>query len=364
MLPTREKAEELLIEAEKCNPGPWGNHSRVAARCAEKIAQECGDLDPEKAYIIGLLHDIGRKFGKRHLGHVSDGYSYMMSLGYDEAARICLTHSFNTKTLDGYIGNFDTTDEELKLIQDALETVVMDEYDRLIQLCDSIAGSEGVVNIEERMLDVERRYGNNYPQKKWDNNLNLKKHFEEKMGKNLYIVVDKEDLKDIVLLYNDCCIYEIVTLNYFLKCTGSEMLSCSIDGQTIQAMEGYSMNCDISIDEIDCSKVRSFIVPGGEISNIDNKKVFDMLNKLNDKKVVIAGICAGTDILDKAGILKGIPSTHSSDLDCVRDKNVITARPNAYVDFAIEAGKALNLFEDEADLQETIDFWKNHKRMY
>ena len=34
MLPTREKAEELLRDAEKCNPGPWGNHSRVAAHCA------------------------------------------------------------------------------------------------------------------------------------------------------------------------------------------------------------------------------------------------------------------------------------------------------------------------------------------
>lgn len=61
MLPTRERAEELLIEAEKCNPGAWGNHSRVATHCAEKIAQECSDLDSDKAYIFGLLHDIGRK---------------------------------------------------------------------------------------------------------------------------------------------------------------------------------------------------------------------------------------------------------------------------------------------------------------
>ncbi len=30
MLPKRQEAEELLKEAERCNPGPWGNHSRVA----------------------------------------------------------------------------------------------------------------------------------------------------------------------------------------------------------------------------------------------------------------------------------------------------------------------------------------------
>ena len=190
MLPTREEALKLLEEAEKCNPGAWGNHSRIAARCAEKIARECNDLDSDKAYILGLLHDIGRKFGVRHLGHVSDGYSYMRSLGYDEAAKVCLTHSFNKLTTDVYIGKIDTTDEELRLIQDNLKTVVIDEYDKLIQLCDSIAGSEGVLDIEERMNDVKRRYGS-YPQEKWDNNLKLKRYFEEKMGKDIYTVVGK-----------------------------------------------------------------------------------------------------------------------------------------------------------------------------
>ena len=194
MLPTRERAEELLREAEQCNPGPWGDHSRTAAHCAERIARACGDLDPDKAYILGLLHDIGRKFGVRHLGHVSDGYSYMMSMGFDEAARICLTHSFNNQTLDDYIGKFDTTSEELELIRNALNSIIMDEYDRLIQLCDSLAGAEGVLNMEERMEDVKRRYGS-YSQEKWDRNLELKGHFEAKMGKDIYLVTEKGDFK-------------------------------------------------------------------------------------------------------------------------------------------------------------------------
>lgn len=194
MLPTRKKAEEILKEAEKCNPGPWGNHSRIAAHCAEKIAQECADLDPDKAYILGLLHDIGRKFGVRHLGHVSDGYSYMMSLGYDEAARICLTHSFHNQILEDYIGKFDTSEEELSLIRSKLQAVSMNEYDRLIQLCDSLAGPEGVMNIEERMEDVRKRYGD-YPQEKWNRNLELKKEFENKTGKNIYLVVEKETFR-------------------------------------------------------------------------------------------------------------------------------------------------------------------------
>lgn len=189
MIPTRNEAERLLREAESCNPGPWGNHSRIAAHCARKIARECG-LDPEKAYILGLLHDIGRKFGVRHLGHVSDGYRYMMELGYDEAAKICLTHSFHNLSLDEYIGKIDTTREERELIERQLGQVTLDDYDRLIQLCDALAGSHCVMDIEARMGDVKQRYGA-YPQSKWDANLALKAWFEEKAGKSIYDIVEK-----------------------------------------------------------------------------------------------------------------------------------------------------------------------------
>ena len=138
MMPTRAEAEKILEEAEQCNSGPWVNHSRITAKCAEKIAELCENLDSEKAYILGLLHDIGRKFGVRHLGHVYDGYTYMMSLGYDEVAKICLTHSFNNSTVKEYIGKFDVSDEELELIETALAKVNMDDYDKLIQLCLSL----------------------------------------------------------------------------------------------------------------------------------------------------------------------------------------------------------------------------------
>jgi len=194
MIPSREEAERLVREAEAINPGPWGDHCRVAAHCAERIAARCEGMDPDKAYVIGLLHDIGRRFGGRHLGHVADGFSYMMSLGYDEVARICLTHSFNNQSMDGYIGKIDTTEEELKLIQTELAKISMDDYDRLIQLCDALAGAEGVLDIEERMGDVKRRYGY-YPEDKWNINLELKKLFEDRMHADLYVVVDKENYR-------------------------------------------------------------------------------------------------------------------------------------------------------------------------
>ncbi len=192
--PDRATANELLRNAEKLNPGPWGNHSRTAAHCAEKIALACGDMNSEKAYVLGLLHDIGRRFGVRHLGHVSDGYSYMRELGYEDAARICLTHSFHNQSTEEYIGKFDTTEEEQELIETALAQVMMDDYDRLIQLCDAMAGSGGVLDIEERMKDVKTRYGA-YPQSKWDSNMELKSYFEKRAGRNIYDVVEKESFR-------------------------------------------------------------------------------------------------------------------------------------------------------------------------
>ena len=193
MYPNREEAEKLLREAEERNPGPWGDHSRTAAHCAECIAARSG-MNAAKAYVLGLLHDIGRRFGKRHLGHVSDGYSYGMSLGYDDVARICLTHSFNQNKIEAYVGNFDTTEEETELIRTKLLEVKQDDYDKLIQLCDSISGAEGVMDIIDRMSDVKRRYGA-YDPEKWDANLALKEYFEQKMGMDLYEAVDKEHFK-------------------------------------------------------------------------------------------------------------------------------------------------------------------------
>lgn len=189
MFPTREEARRLLEEAELCNPGPWGDHSRVVASCAEKIAKACPTLDVEKAYVLGLLHDIGRRFGVKHFGHIYDGYAYMMELGYEEVARICATHSFCVQRIEDYLGNFDVTDEQQKVIQDYIEGIQYDDYDKLIQLCDTIGAAEGVVPMEVRMSDVKRRYGA-FPQDKWDKNFELKSYFDAMVGRDIYLLLE------------------------------------------------------------------------------------------------------------------------------------------------------------------------------
>lgn len=170
-------------------------------------------------------------------------------------------------------------------------------------------------------------------------------------------------MKTVVLLYNTSCIYEIVILNYFLKFTNKNVEFVSVDGKGITSMEGYSLNVNGKLSEVDASNVELMVVPGGNIKEIDNAQVWNFLKTVQSHGGIIAGICAGVDVLDHAGILEGIESTHSADLDVAVTDKVITSRANGYVDFAIEVAKKMNLFADEKDLQETIAFWRDYQRM-
>ena len=192
--PSRCMAELLFNEGVAKNPGPWREHSLAVARAAEKIAlavnKNCGQekLNPEHAYIYGLLHDIGRQEGYTYIAHVYDGYHFLMSLGYKKAAQICLTHSFNLKTTDDYIGKIDITPEQMEEIKKLLAAAAYDDYDRLIQLLDSTCGADGTVNLEQRMGDVKARYGY-YPEAKWNKNFELKAYFEKLAGSNFYNII-------------------------------------------------------------------------------------------------------------------------------------------------------------------------------
>lgn len=45
------------------------------------MADECEDLDSEKAFIMGFLHDIGRRYGVTQLKHTIDGYKFLSNQG-------------------------------------------------------------------------------------------------------------------------------------------------------------------------------------------------------------------------------------------------------------------------------------------
>lgn len=186
-IPSTYTAQNILTQAETTNPGLWIAHCKVAADCAKAIADKCDNLDGETAYILGLMHDIGRRFGITDMRHIIDGYNFMKASGYDDCARICLTHSFPYKNIHSYNGKNDCTDDETKFILEFLEQTVYNDYDKLIQLCDSLAFPSGATYIEKRLVDVALRRGiNDFTIPKWKAFLELKNYFDEKTGIEIY----------------------------------------------------------------------------------------------------------------------------------------------------------------------------------
>ena len=190
MIPTRERAEAELLAAQERNPGKWVSHSRFTAQAAEAIAARCPGMNPEKAYICGLLHDIGRREGVYATRHGMDGYDYALQQGWDEVARVCLSHSYPAQDADMNVGKNDLTPDQERRLRAALAKMEYDDYDRLIILCDALAEAGGFCILEKRFVDVSMRYGI-YPfiLVRWERTLAYKVDFEKRMGCSVYTVL-------------------------------------------------------------------------------------------------------------------------------------------------------------------------------
>jgi hypothetical protein len=186
-IPTKNKAIAMLEEAERLNPGPWVQHSRYVGEAAALIAGHCDGMDAEKAYVLGLLHDIGRRVGKTNMRHILDGYTYAMENGYPEVGKICITHSFPVGNTHEAFGVWDCSEQEFLFVQEFLRSTEYDDYDRLMQLCDAVALPVGFVLMEKRMVDVALRHGTHADiVGKWKATFQIKDAFEIRMGRSIY----------------------------------------------------------------------------------------------------------------------------------------------------------------------------------
>jgi hypothetical protein len=189
-VPSIEEAKIILEEGSKLNPGPWVDHSLNAGNAARLIAREDKELDENTALVLGMLHDVGRRYGVTSMRHSIDGYKFATEKGYDLWARICITHSFPVKNIDAVFGKWDCSDEEYKFVKEYLDNIEILPYDKLIQMCDALALPTGCCLMEKRMLDVAMRHGvNEYTIEKWKATFEIQKFFEERIGKSIYSVL-------------------------------------------------------------------------------------------------------------------------------------------------------------------------------
>ncbi len=183
----KQTAELALEKASESNPGAWVDHSRYVAEACKNIAWHCKHLSAGQAYIFGLLHDIGRYAGVSSERHLIDGYRYCMERGWEKMAQICISHAFMIQDINTSIGKFDMNDEDYLFMKEFVENAVYDDYDRLVQLCDSLALPTGFCLLEKRFVDVTLRYGI-HPATigRWKKVLEIKEIFEKEIGRSVY----------------------------------------------------------------------------------------------------------------------------------------------------------------------------------
>jgi putative intracellular protease/amidase len=179
-----------------------------------------------------------------------------------------------------------------------------------------------------------------------------------------------------VLVYEGCVQFEVMLAAFFVQQRG-EVYTYGLEMRDFRSAEGFRLRPDHLLDELNPDAVDAFIIPGGDPNGIMDRDVLTAkLQALNADGKLVAAICAAPIHLSRAGILEGRRFTSSVygerqgdfstgtyvDEDLVEDGNIITAWPNAYVDFAIAVADRLNIFTDEADRVETVRVFREFRR--
>lgn len=126
-------------------------HSVTVANAAELIAAR-SNLDVEKAFLYGLMHDVGKFFvsPEEKYKHPRMGYELMVKQNPD-VADVCIAHPFPDFNLKSYVLTYCHGDlVEARRIEGLLSGVQMNDYIELIQLCDKLSGIDNYVRLEDK----------------------------------------------------------------------------------------------------------------------------------------------------------------------------------------------------------------------
>ncbi len=205
-----EEAYQLLENAPRENKELWIKHSVNVAIVAERLADEL-NLNGKRAYVFGLVHDIGRR-KREHTGlrHIIEGYNYLISLGYEEEARGCLTHTFYAKNLvkpNLIKENTNLTRTEIKFILEYINKNGFNIYDKILQIADNMGSASGINTIERRRTESMLRYGiTDITERNLRGIFNVQNEIENKLGYSIYTIfpevadnITKTLIKDVVI---------------------------------------------------------------------------------------------------------------------------------------------------------------------
>lgn len=163
-------------------------------------------------------------------------------------------------------------------------------------------------------------------------------------------------MRTYVLLYNNCTLFEICIACYLLH-TKFEIIPVAITDPVVQTFEGLPIACSAKLDDIVLQEGDIIIIPGGDISPlVENDQLRRFMSTAKSCMCHIGAICSGVELLKNFKLVDEAELNNPIDV-IVKDQYVL-ASANKYVDFALELGRVLGIYADEADFKETIDFFK------
>ncbi len=164
---------------------------------------------------------------------------------------------------------------------------------------------------------------------------------------------------------------EALTVVDYLRRSDIDVDMVSIADKTIRGAHDIRVSGDKIISELsDLESYDGLVIPGGipGATNLrDDKRVIEIIQDFNSREKLLAAICAGPIVLQRAEVIKGKNVTSYPGFEeeltgslykedkVVRDGNIITARgPALAMDFAIEIVKYLKGEEKAGELKEGI----------
>lgn len=167
---------------------PHAEHILIVALSAAVVAHQiCKDDEfVSRAFICGLLHDIGRYIVDEKASkypHTIAGYERCMKLKISFVAPICLTHAI----LD-YASHQeypDYTDVQLDWVNEKMSHITRSFYDDLVMLIDLHCRGDQVMKIQDRLAKNQQFYHIESPDycKKY---MDLDARFKEKYNVDVY----------------------------------------------------------------------------------------------------------------------------------------------------------------------------------
>lgn len=155
-----------------------------------------------------------------------------------------------------------------------------------------------------------------------------------------------------LFLYQETSFFEVVLAAYFMKTKGQVHI-LSENKDEIHTNEGVKIIVDSTLDEVRAENIDVLLICGGNINNIHSmEQLHELIRQCHTGGKIIGGICAGRKVVSNA--------LHIAEFETGTQTigNVILSPGNEYVDFALAVGKAADIYIDEADYQETVDYFK------